>query len=211
MASQISHIIYAKKFFDSAQEGKIEIGRKIDKDEFLLGCVFPDIRRIDKNIQRKDTHLKFYPLDLNFSGPSSFEAGWKFHLYCDMKREDILKKYGFYTGKENDGFYEFAAKMLEDELVYKEYNNWEKIINYFNNPAFPKIENLEINPETFRLWYAMVSKYAQKNPTSKTIRTFLTKQPRLQKNIDEIMEKMETLRQDKKAVKILGNIYEEIV
>jgi len=44
---------------------------------------------ITENIKRSDTHSVFSPIDLNFSGLSSFQAGWKFHLYCDIKREEI--------------------------------------------------------------------------------------------------------------------------
>ena len=64
MASQIAHIIYAKKYFDSlelanfadlsAEEKLLMPSGKINKDEFILGCVFPDIRRIDKNIKRRE-------------------------------------------------------------------------------------------------------------------------------------------------------------
>ena len=88
MASQIAHIVYAKKYFEKYPS-------TINKDEFILGCVFPDMRRIDGNIKRKDTHRHYDPLDLDFSGMTAFEAGWKFHLYCDMKREEILNKYDF--------------------------------------------------------------------------------------------------------------------
>jgi hypothetical protein len=211
MASQISHIIYAKKLFDSVEAGRVKIGGKINKDEFILGCVFPDIRRVEENLKRKDTHLNFYPLTLDFEKLTSFEAGWKFHLFCDMRREDILNKHQFYLGKENDGFYEFAGKILEDLLVYDEYDNWEKIVGYFNHPPFLLVKILEIKPETFRLWYAMVARYLEKKPTEKSARAFLTKQPNLQKHIDEIMKKVNDLQENKKAVKLLGKIQEEIV
>ncbi|OGI29446.1 MAG: hypothetical protein A2288_01650 [Candidatus Moranbacteria bacterium RIFOXYA12_FULL_44_15] len=214
MASQVSHIVYAKKYFDrldkiGSDENNIP-PKKLDRDEFLLGCVFPDIRRIDSNITRKETHLKFDPVDLNFSKLSSFEAGWKFHLYCDMKREEILNAHKFYEIAGAGDFYGQAAKSLEDELVYDEYNNWEKIRHYFNNP--PRIENgINVEIETFNLWYAILSKYFEKKPDEKSLRIFFTKQPHHQSNINELMESTFSLGKNKKAVEILEKVSEEIV
>ena len=220
MATQISHIIYAKRYFDSLElanfddlgvkEKKIIPVEKINKDEFILGFVFPDIRYIDENIKRKDTHLKFAPLNLNFSGLTSFEAGWKFHLYCDMRREEILNKYNFYSFKNDTKFYIQAAKLLEDEIIYDEYNNWEKIRNYFNNPPF--IENdINVDSETFKLWYAMVARYIEKKPDHKTIRIFAIKILKNPENVDEIIKSIEELHKNEKVVEILKKVKDEII
>lgn len=219
MASQISHIVYARKYFDLLDaEGLNDIDdekllltpvEKINRDEFILGCVFPDIRRIDENIKRKDTHLKFEPLDLNFSGLTSFEAGWKFHLYCDMRREEILNKNGFYSIPKTTELFGLPAKMLEDELLYDVYNNWEKIVNYFNN--IPNLKSgLLIDNETIDLWYAMVSKYIEKKPNNKTIRIFLGKQ-RISSDVSEIMNKVDELRKNEEVVEILKKVKDEII
>ena len=203
MASQITHIIYSKKYFDKYPS-------TINKDEFILGCVFPDIRRIDGKIMRKDTHRHYDPLNLDFKDLSAFEAGWKFHLYCDMKREEILNKYGFYSLPETEEFWRLPAKMLEDEISYSIYNNWEKLVHYFNNA--PIIRNgINVSQETFSLWYAIVAKYIEKNPDNKSMRIFLSKQPSLAEKVDGVIESVDKLRKDKKAVEILKRVAEEIV
>lgn len=211
MASQVAHIIYAKTLFDKT--GKKEESNKfgkIDRDEFFLGCVFPDMRRIEKGVTRKDTHLKFSNLDLDFSGLTSFEAGWKFHLYCDMKREEILNKLGFYKIPGTSDLFSQPAKMLEDEILYDKYNNWEKLVYYFNNPPFIA-SDLNIKKETFELWYAMVAKYLEKKPDDKSIRAFLVKQESLVERIDSIIEKVTLLRKNKKVLDTLEKVYQEIV
>ncbi|MDO9231379.1 MAG: hypothetical protein Q7U36_02775 [bacterium] len=220
MASQISHIIYAKKYFDSlelanfanlsAEEKLLMPSGKINKDEFILGCVFPDIRRIDKNIKRSDTHLKFAPLSLNFSGLTSFEAGWKFHLYCDMKREEILNKYNFYSSNEKSYMRGWAAKLLEDELIYDEYNNWEKIGSYFNNSPYENIE-IGVTLETFKLWYAIIAKYIENKPSDKTMSIFLIKQFALADEVEKITSAVKKLRKNEKVVEILKKIKDQIV
>lgn len=219
MASQISHIVYAKKYFDSlelanfddlsAEEKILMPVNKINKDEFILGCVFADIRRIDKNIKRKDTHLRFEKIDLDFSGLTSFEAGWKFHLYCDMRREEILNKKGFYLIEKASDLFGQPAKMLEDELIYETYNNWEKVENYFNNTPYLD-NNLKVDSETFSLWYAMVAKYIEKKPDDKSIRIFLSKQ-KISNNLDELIKLVNDLRKNEKVVEILKKVKEEII
>jgi hypothetical protein len=203
MASQIAHIIYAKKYFDKYPS-------TINKDEFILGCVFPDIRRIDGEIMRKDTHRHYDPLDLDFGGMTAFEAGWKFHLYCDMKREEILNKYGFYSLPETESFWRLPAKMLEDEIAYDAYNNWEKLVHYFNNAPATK-NGINVSRETFSLWYAILARYIEKKPDSKAMRIFLSKQPSLAEKVDGVVKSIDILRKNKKAAEIIGKVAEEIV
>ncbi len=220
MASQISHIVYAKKYFDRLEsEGLNDLNNvkklfvpneKINRDEFILGCVFPDIRRVDKTIKRRDTHLKFAPLDLNFSGLTSFDAGWKFHLYCDMRREEILNRYNFYSSDEKSYMKGWAAKLLEDELIYDEYNNWEKIGNYFNNPPYENIK-LNVTQETFRLWYAIVAKYIEKKPNDKIMSIFLIKQLAFPDEVEKIASAVKELRKNEKVVEILKKVKNEII
>jgi hypothetical protein len=211
MASQISHIVYAKRYFDSLElVGNGKFDGKINKDEFILGCTFPDIRRIDKRIKRKDTHLKFPKLDLDFSGLTSFEAGWKFHLYCDMRREEILNKYNFYVISGATDFFGNIAKRLEDELAYDEYNNWEKVVNYFNNPPFLE-DNLLVDKETYNLWYAILAKYMEKKPDDKANRTFISKLSNFSNKVDDIILCVNKLRENKKAVEILKKVKDEII
>jgi len=127
-----------------------------------------------------------------------------------MKREEILNAHKFYEIAGAGDFYGQAAKSLEDELVYDEYNNWEKIRHYFNNP--PRIENgINVEIETFNLWYAILSKYFEKKPDEKSLRIFFTKQPHHQSNINELMESTFSLGKNKKAVEILEKVSEEIV
>ncbi len=220
MASQIAHIVYAKKYFDSIENGKIiddfldekkiEGNHKINRDEFILGVVFPDIRVIDSKIKRKDTHLKFNCIDLNFSGLTSFEAGWKFHLYCDMRREEILNEYGFYKLQKTTELDGRPAKLLEDELLYDEYDNWEKLSGYFRNPPFVELNNL-VDRKTFVLWYAILAKYIEKKVNIKTIRIFLSKSPKLAPDVNEIMVKILELKKNKTVERTLSDVKNKII
>lgn len=204
MASQIAHIVYAKKYLEDDHPSWI------DKDEFILGCVFPDIRRIEDGLSRKETHMHFEKIDLDFSGLTSFEAGWKFHLYCDMKREEILSKYDFHSLPGADDFYGQVNKELEDKLIYDKYNNWEKLSHLFNN--VPQNGNpLGVSHETMGLWYAIVANYIDEAPDSKSIHIFLSKQKAWVDSADGIVGGVEEMEKNNEIVKILNIISEEII
>jgi len=204
MASQIAHIIYARKYL---QKHPMPNG---DADLFMLGCVFPDIRRIDEAIKRKDTHLCYENCDLNFDGLGAFEAGWKFHLYCDMKREEILNSYNFYSLPNTVDFWNQSAKMLEDELVYDDYSNWEKLVSFFNNaPYFDA--SVGVSRQTVSLWYAIVARYIEKKPDSKAMHVFLSKQIKVSERADEVVATIDKLRQSAKVVKLLKAVKDEII
>lgn len=175
----------------------------------MLGSVFPDIRRIDGNLKRKQTHLCFDPVDLNFEKLSSFDAGWKFHLYCDMKREEVLSKHNFYGLKGTSDFWHIPSKLMEDEIIYGQYDNWEKLVNYFNN--IPPVKNDLVSHETLSLWYAINSKYFEKKPDSRSMGIFLSKLPKLSGIAGDIVKIVDRLRENKKVVEILSKVTDEII
>ncbi|MDO8529295.1 MAG: hypothetical protein Q7S18_01350 [bacterium] len=203
MASQIAHIVYAKKYLE-------KYSQEFDEKEFIVGCLFPDIRRMDARISRRETHLCFYPLDLSFEKLNSFQAGWKFHLYCDMRREEILNNYHFYSIKNTDAFYNQSAKMLEDEVVYDCYDNWQGLSEYFN--FMPMLSTgIDIQKETFESWYSIVAEYIKEKPSSKSIENFLSKQPTLASESKELVVFVDKLRKNGKVIELLKKVKEEII
>lgn len=204
MAQQISHIIYAQKYLE---KHPLPNG---DKDLFILGCVFPDIRYIDESVKRKATHMAFDPVDLNFEGLTPFQSGWKFHLYCDMKREEILNKYKFYEIPETAKLANAPAKLLEDSLLYDRFGNWEKTCAYFNTSQFIP-GDLPVEKEVFQLWYAILGKYIELAPDERTIRIFINKLVKSSEKTKEIMEVFTKLKQNDRVRGVLLKVVEEIV
>jgi hypothetical protein len=214
MASQVAHIIYDDSFFKKLDKSGIASlvlpKEKLNREEFILGSVFPDIRRVDNTIRRKETHMYFPDINLDFSRLTSFQAGWKFHLWCDMRREEILNRYNFYKLENTADVFGLPSKILEDEIVYDGYNNWEKLSLYFKNPPFYPTSD-SVSEETFRLWYVIVSKYIECQPNNTTMRAFLVKQVNLDAGVDAVIESVEKIRKNKKAIEILLKIKKEIL
>jgi hypothetical protein len=201
MASQVSHVIYAQKY--------LEKNPKKGAEFFILGTLFPDMRRVAGGIARKDTHMYFENVDLNFEGMDLFEAGWKFHAWCDMRREEILNNYDFYSLKGAAAI-DPTAKLVEDELVWDKYKNWEKLRYVLNNPPLVKTR-IDVPQETVERWYAILAKYFEKKPDDRTMKIFLSKQSSLKMEIEEIIDGVRKLRENKKAVEILSKISDEIL
>jgi hypothetical protein len=174
-----------------------------------LGTLFPDIRRVAEGLTRRDTHGYFERIDLDFAGLDPFLAGWKFHLWCDMRREEILNSYNFYFLRGADAL-DPTAKLVEDELIYDKYKNWEKLRYILNHP--PLIHTpLAVSQETIERWYAILAKYFEKKPNDKTMKIFLSKQSSLKDEVEEIIDGVRKLRENQKAVEILKKVCEEII
>jgi hypothetical protein len=220
MAFPVSHVVYAKKYLDQHPA--------MNADLFLLGTLFPDIRRITDEVSRYDTHQHFKKLDLNFKNLDAFSAGWKFHLWCDMRREEVLNKYGFYKLPHTSD-HDAPPKLAEDENIYEKYRNWEKLRAILNNPPVIDLElavsstsakasadkarnPLEmISQETIGRWYAIIAKYLEKKPDGKTMKAFVFKQRSLRKHAEVIVDVVAKLRNNSKVVEILRKIAEEII
>ena len=203
MASQIAHIVYAQKYFDA-------YAPKFNPGEFLLGSIFPDIRRIAPQLKRRDTHMILETLNLDLEYLDSFHAGWKFHLYCDMRREEVLNRAGFYEiegAGDHDGL---AAKLLEDELVYGQYAKWAELAKFLNK--VPRIETgINVSRETFELWYAMIAKYVEQKPDNLTRSAFVAKQPSLTDRGAEIIAAVDKIRKSDRVVKLLADVPEKMI
>jgi hypothetical protein len=201
VASQVAHVVYAKKYLD--------LHPAMDADLFMLGTLLPDVRRVTDEVKRKDTHVIYPELDLEFRGLTPFEAGYRFHLWCDMRREEILNRYEFYK-LPYTADHDVPTKLLEDELIYEKYLNWEKLRYLLNNPPEIKID-LPVSQETIGRWYAILAKYFEKKPDDKTIKAFLWKQRKLRAQSEELVDLVRKLRNNSKVVNILKKVCEEIL
>lgn len=204
MASQAAHVIYADEYLKRYPKSPEDANR------FILGTLFPDIRRIESNIKRSDTHYILDRLDSEFDYLEPFQAGWKFHLYCDMKREEVLNKAGFYKLPHTEDIWRLPNKLLEDRATYEFYKDWENLIDLLNH--VPVIEtNIRISHETIEAWYAMLAKYFEKKPDSESARVILIKQPSLAELADDVVGSMDKLEKNGKVVKILQGVKDEMV
>jgi hypothetical protein len=127
-----------------------------------------------------------------------------------MRREEILNKWSFYEIKNAGEMWNLPNKHLEDEVVYENYSNWEKIINLFNDPPLVDLPNF-VSRETFEVWYAILARYFESKPNNVSMRVFMKKQPKLVDLADDILRIVDKLREDDKVIKLLSGVKEEII
>lgn len=202
MASQISHILYADQYL-------LKYPRPASKEDFIVGVLFPDIRRIS-NLTREQTHQHFLELDLNFEGLSSFEAGWKFHVWCDLRRNELLRDYGFFDLDVLKGCHYLSYYFLEDKLLWGKYDNWETIYNIIVN--HPRVKTYRaLNKQDWKFWYEIVGKYLKKEPSRQSIEKFCQQQPSLATKATRIVDEMEKLEKNKNVVDKLMKVHQSLL
>lgn len=151
MAAPVGHIICALALINS---GKINIP---DKDAFLVGTSFPDIRYIT-NIERSITH-KFDSSDLNyvFNTDSSFEMGRRFHVFVDQKREKYMKEHKVYKFIKPNLPKTHTLKIVEDHILYP------RLLAFDAHQVFYKIYDEELkyglSKEEIRKWHDILETY----------------------------------------------------
>ncbi len=114
-AAPVVHILCAELFFRHCRPGYTQK----EREAFLRGTLFPDIRYIAK-IPRSKTHEKNVTLKQVVSSKSPFTAGVLFHTYVDEQRERIAQQKKIYehltdVPKKQRGR---LLKVVEDELCY---------------------------------------------------------------------------------------------
>lgn len=194
MPGIITHLAYAEKY--------LKKNSVADFDKFVLGSVFPDVRYFT-NVNRDLTHARF-AVDKNFSGPDSFEAGWKSHIFLDERWNELMKNSIFYKRYKSDQFVaSAAAKILEDELDYKRLEHSEKYLEIFKNQQLDSI--LGIPVEKINLYYSANADYLGNRDFKTFARHFLDDEL-----ITKIVEKIEEMKREKALVDFLSTALEKL-
>jgi hypothetical protein len=202
MASQISHVVYGRKIFSRYKD------KNLSWLEFLVGTVFPDIRYIAK-IDRKITH-DFNVSEEKIPNGSSFKIGMYVHSYVDEKRENILKKKGIYNlDLAKNWSYSTALKLVEDEIVYGKYHNWDGAVDALDTYYNEEYEYVP-NKKIVEKWHNLIKRLFETKPDVETWREMILKMGFGKDVLVEVMEQAELIKNNKKTISILSETYKEI-
>ena len=200
MASNITHIVLAKKAL-----GTILNGKTIDFSKFYVGTLFPDIRKLG-TISRETTHFKNPTKEKLLALTNSFDIGMYLHSLVDHDREQILEELGMYSVIEKTITNQTALKLLEDEVLYNEINNWEEIASYFST-IFR--EELALLPDKSELlfWHSLNKRYllSETNPGKMAREMNIN-----EKYINETHTVLDELRNNSKIIDLIHQMYDRI-
>jgi hypothetical protein len=151
--SQISHLSQALGFLD--------IHPEFERTQFLVGALFPDIRRIG-NIPHEMTHTEGAPEADIFAQTDSFMAGLRHHSLMDDEWGEYFEVFGAtpYMSEEMQVFGN-SLKMYEDELLYPLRPDLQEVIGYLGR-VLPQEQNYGLTDEIIRRWHRAIGQIVLK-------------------------------------------------
>lgn len=166
MAGPIAHIVFALNIFSL-------LPPTINKEEFLIGTSFPDIRYLAE-LPRETTHIEPISwLDV-IHEPSSFRAGMLFHNLVDILRMQYFEPYFFDRFCQPQcssiywKLYPLILKMAEDAVLYTQINHWQEIISYFDD-IIDEERNICTRDALIKEWHTLLQHYFSYKPTIASI------------------------------------------
>lgn len=195
MAAPITHLFFADKFWDKHWE--------IDWFQFFAWNCLPDIRYIDRTIERTKFHMKNLTIDDILAEKSDFLKGVKFHSFVDERRDNFYEEHNIYIPKVSDENFIKALKFLEDDILYWKLSFRQDFINFFNEYEFPIYD---INWESIKKWKSMLSDYFREQPCSESRHDFILWIWLNEDTYNQIESKLEEIRKNN-----LQNINDMIV
>lgn len=111
MAAPVGHLICALALFNSGHEVE-------DKNAFLAGTSFPDIRYVS-HLERAHTHKLDSTKLSDVLNANSFEAGRRFHAWVDLERDKYMKENGADEFVKDFPYKSHLLKIVEDDILWK--------------------------------------------------------------------------------------------
>ncbi len=158
-AAPVVHAYFAELYFKHCKPCYTQK----ERDAFLRGTLFPDIRYI-ASIPRTVTHKKDVTLDSIIATKSPFTAGLLFHTYVDEQRECIAQSISIYEHlKEVPYRYKaLVLKTIEDEHTYSKLVHKTAItaLRVFDGEE----RNYGIPIHKRMLWHRLLRNYFRQSP-----------------------------------------------
>lgn len=154
MAAPITHLVFASKTHQKHFA-------HLDRDAFFIGTTFPDIRYLGV-IDRKKTHLEHMPF-FRISRTDAFRAGFQLHTFLDIERERFFSDCGISELFPQTPEAIQALKLYEDELIYDQMEDWEKIVTFFDT-IHPQELTKGISEQDVKEWHEIIQGYISQKP-----------------------------------------------
>lgn len=151
-----THILIAEKVFD-------QFFSHLDRNAFLIGTCFPDIRYPAK-IKRQRTHI--YNLTLsNIRAQPAFQAGLCFHSMVDGVWNGYVGELSetLFSVVPHDRAMLHTLKILQDKYLYPLYAGWDQIAAFFES-VLPEERTFGIDENMLQRWHQMLAFYLHKPP-----------------------------------------------
>ena len=203
MPLPFSHIVYADKILQTKLKN-----RKINKQEYFIGSVFPDIRYLTK-VQRGITHLNFKNskiiLDEIKQEKNSFELGILAHLYVDYK---FLEVWSEYLNKNQNHYY--SILYLMDNLLFDNFKKIKLISKYFNNTLKVEEKKYSLNNKIIEKWHQIIQKFISQKINKKDFMQTVKIMGFDENFVNKITQEVKKIKGNKKIIQKIKNCSKEL-
>lgn len=192
MAGEVGHVVYAARLLTY-------LGERVQDPSYWVGTLFPDIRHLGV-VSRNRTHPRDVTLK-SLIGANDFQTGLRVHAWIDATREQFLRDHHLKEKIPWHPFAPFCLNLLEDELLYSHFDDWN-LINRALNRTYPDEAVYCSVPATLKTWHTILQQYLL-HPPSDASRRELARAIGLSENMAEESTKVIQLLKDNKATHAL--------
>lgn len=158
MAGEVGHVVYGARMATF-------LGDKVEHVSFWVGTLFPDIRHLGVT-SRKRSHES----DLSLSGlvgENDFATGMKVHAWIDETRTKFLESANMKEELPWHPFVPHALKLVEDELLYDRYDDWNLIFRALNR-VYEEELRLVNDEQRIVKWHGILQEYFKEKPNARS-------------------------------------------
>ena len=158
MAGEVAHVVYGARVLTY-------LGDKVTGPEFWAGTLFPDIRHLGI-ISRQHTHFDSVSLE-TLVGTGDFETGMRVHAWVDATRDQFLREANMKEALPWHPFVPHALKLVEDELLYERFDDWNLIERALNKTYDEELHYVN-SLQHINTWHSVLQDYFKQAPTNET-------------------------------------------
>lgn len=154
MAGEAAHVVYGARVLTY-------LGNKVSDARYWVGTLFPDIRHLGL-VSRHRTHPEHVGLT-TLTGQNDFETGMRAHAWVDATRETYWREQNMKEMLPWHPFVPHALKLLEDELVYDMFQDWDNVRQTLRQIYAEELYYVDSREQVSR-WHAILERYLAHKP-----------------------------------------------
>jgi hypothetical protein len=200
MAGEVGHIVYAARMLTHL-EGRVH------DPLYWVGTVFPDIRHLGV-VSRRRTHAGDTNLQ-SLVGHNDFHTGMRIHAWIDATREKFLRDQHMKEHLPWHPFVPFCLNLLEDELLYPYFDDWNLIHRLLNKTYADELIYCS-STSSLQTWHTLLQHYFKNAPTDDSraeLAEAIGLSPEVARESNNIVR---LLKSDGRATKMLESFWQHL-
>ncbi len=198
MAGEVAHVVYGARVLTF-------LGDKVRTQLFWVGTLFPDIKNLGAAL-KKHTHPDNVTLG-SLTGEDDFETGMRVHSWIDNTREIFLSNKKIKERLRWHPFVPHSLKLLEDEMLYDRFDDWEIISKALNRVRDEELKIVNSREKVAR-WHNVLCEYFSQKPDDESRHRLSVAIGLSENSAKEVNNVVSLLKSDGEAERLIGEFIE---